>query len=200
MAKRIRTEVGSIEEIRRTFRQIDQLFLELRRLLAGSAAEIAQAQSLAYTPAVPNDWEDTDPATVVGALDRVAGGHSGVVLISATAPTTPANGQAWLDTLATGSPGTGVLAITTITADTTLTDSQTVVLCDATSGGFTVTLPAASSNSGRRYFVKKVDSSANVVTIDADGDDLIDDALTAALMAQYEAVLLVCDGSEWFIL
>lgn len=92
------------------------------------------------------------------------------------------------------------LAVTTITADTTLGTSHMVVLCDATTGGFTVTLPAASSSSGRRYFVKKVDSSANSVTIDADGDELIDDGLTAVLTAQYEAVLLVCDGVEWVIL
>ena len=92
------------------------------------------------------------------------------------------------------------LTVTTITADTTLATSQMVLLCDATSGAFTVTLPATASNSGRRYFIKKVDSSANSVTIDADGDELIDDALTAVLTAQYEAVLLVCDGSNWVIL
>lgn len=153
-----------------------------------------------YTPAVPDDWEDADPTTVVGGLDRIAGGHAGVCLVSDTEPTTPGNGQVWLDTDAAGSAGSGVLAVHTITADTTLTASRTVLLCDASTGAITVTLPAAGANAGRRYFVKKIDSSAFTVTIDGNVSETVDGDLTAVLTLQYEAVLIVCDGSNWHIL
>lgn len=153
----------------------------------------------AYTPLDLDDWEDADPTTKTGALDRMAGGHAGVVLISPTQPTTPGNGQAWLDTSATGSAGTGVLTVNTITASITLTTSQTVVLCDASTGPIIVTLPAASGSSGRQYIIKKIDSSAFSVTIDADGVELIDGDLTAVITSQYESVSIVCDGSNWHI-
>ncbi len=155
--------------------------------------------TLGYTPAVPDDWEDTDPTTVVGALDRTAGGHAGVALVSATEPTNPAVGQAWLDTSATGSADTRVWAITTITTDTTLTSSETVVKCDATSGTITVTLPAAASSSGTGYYIKKIDSTRNTVTIDANADELIDDGVTAVIKLQQESVLVVCDGTSWSV-
>ncbi len=153
-----------------------------------------------YTPADASDWEDTDPTTKTGALDRVADGRAGVALIAATAPTTPATGQVWLDTSATGAPGLGVLGIKTITADTTLTSSDTVVLCDASAGAITVTLPAAASHAGRHYYVKKIDSSANMVTIDGNADETIDGGLTAVLTVENEDVPVVCDGANWNIL
>jgi hypothetical protein len=168
--------------------------------LEGSGVLVDGSGNIVYTPAVPDDWEDTDPTTVVGALDRVAGGHAGVCLVSDTQPTTPGTGQVWLDTAATGTGGSGVLTVHTITADATLTASQTVILCDATTGAITVTLPAASANAGRRYFVKKIDSSANTVTIDGNASETIDGDLTATLSLQYEAVLVVCDSSNWHIL
>jgi hypothetical protein len=146
----------------------------------------------AYTPAVPDDWEDVDPTTVVGALDRVAGGHAGVCLISDTEPTTPAIGQVWLDTAATGTGGLGTLNYITITADLVLTISHTVVYCDATAGPIVVTVPAASSsNGGRLYAIVKIDSSANTVTIDGGFD--------AVLTVQDEAVPISSRGSDWHI-
>jgi hypothetical protein len=168
--------------------------------LENSGSTVADFAAAAYTPAVPDDWEDSDPTTVVGALDRAAGGHAGVCLISAVEPTTPGNGQVWLDTAATGSGGSGVLTVDTITADATLTASQTVILCDASTGAITVTLPAASANAGRRYFVKKIDSSVFTVTIDGNAFETVDGDLTGTLTLQYEAVLIVCDGSNWHVL
>jgi hypothetical protein len=70
---------------------------------------------------------------------------------------------------------------------------------NATSGAVTVTLPAASSNTGMRVCIKKTDSSANAVTIDGNGSETIDGAATKALTSQYDFSCLVCDGTEWFI-
>lgn len=153
----------------------------------------------AYTPADPDDWEDTDPTTKAGALDRMAGGHAGVVLISATPPATPAVGQLRLDTTASGSSGMGVVSTTTITTSTVLTTSHVEVGCDATSGPITVTLPAAAGNAGRLYFISKIDGTGNAVTIDGNGSETINGSLTKVLAAQYNAVILVCDGTGWRI-
>jgi hypothetical protein len=154
---------------------------------------------LAYTPAVADNWEDTDPANVVGGLDRIAGGHAGVALISGVEPTVPATGQMWLDTSATGSAGSGILTVNTITADLTLTTSHRFIRCDASSGPIVVTLPAAASNAGRKYCVKKIDPSVNPVTIDTNASETIDGDATAVIVSQYEEVSVVSDGSNWDI-
>lgn len=126
--------------------------------------------------------------------------NTGVAEVAASAPTTPAAGLIWLDTDAIGTGGLGILNVTTITVDATLTTSQTVVLCDASGGAITVTLPAASGNAGRHYHIKKIDSSGNAVTIEGDGSETIDGKTTQAIAVQYNSINIVCDGSEWHIL
>ncbi|MCX8478497.1 MAG: hypothetical protein ORN56_01760, partial [Chitinophagales bacterium] len=54
---------------------------------------------------------------------------------------------------------------TVITATTTLTENNTF-LCDNSSAAYTVTLPtASSSNAGKIILIRKIDESANVLTI-----------------------------------
>lgn len=89
------------------------------------------------------------------------------------------------------------LATKTTTYTTTASDG--VILCDATSAAFTVTLVTASGNSGLTQTLKKTDSSANVITIDANGSQTIDGSLSYALSAQYAWVTIVSNGSNWFI-
>jgi hypothetical protein len=72
-----------------------------------------------------------------------------------------------------------------------------LVLCNATSSGFTVTLPTAAV-SGTTVLVKKTDASANAVTV-AGGAALIDGAATFALANQYDAVSVVADGTNWWV-
>jgi hypothetical protein len=80
------------------------------------------------------------------------------------------------------------------------TASDHVVLCDASGGAFTVTLPAASGVAGIIYHVKKTDSSGSAVTIDGNAAETIDGDLTIDLTLQYESVMIVCDGSNWHII
>lgn len=74
-----------------------------------------------------------------------------------------------------------------------------VILCDATAAGFTLTLPFAGNNAGLLYRVKKIDSTANVVTI-ATGSGNIDGAATKSLTTQYASADIQCDGTNWFLL
>jgi len=78
--------------------------------------------------------------------------------------------------------------------------TDTVILCDATTAAFTVTLPTAVGNSGKLFFVKKTDAGGNAVTIDGNGAETIDGAATKALAAQYDSVTIVSDGTNWMIL
>ncbi|MEX0650269.1 MAG: hypothetical protein WD200_04660 [Candidatus Andersenbacteria bacterium] len=91
------------------------------------------------------------------------------------------------------------LKTATITGDTTLTTGYNVVLAN-NSSNITVTLPAASSVSGRVYQVKKVSSNANTVTIDGAGSDTIDGALSHVLYIQHDEMTLVSNGSTWNVL
>lgn len=142
------------------------------------------------TRALTGDWDNI--------TKRIR--NTGVSEVTGTAPTTPATGVVWLDTAATGTGSTGVLAVTTKTTTYTITTNDTVIICDATSGAFTVTLPTAVGNTGRRYFIKKIDVTVNAVTVDGDGTETIDDGLTAVLNTQYEAIGIVSDGTEWWII
>lgn len=73
-----------------------------------------------------------------------------------------------------------------------------VILCDASGGPVTVALPAVASSDGRLLRVKKTDASANAVSADGDGAELVDGLATFDLLVQYESVTLVCDGSQWW--
>lgn len=97
-------------------------------------------------------------------------------------------------------PHDWVAAITVADSPYTPAAEDAVILGDATGGVVTVSLPAASAQSGRRLSVKKIDASANKVTVVAAGGDLIDGAATEDLLAQYDAVTIVSDGvSAWYI-
>lgn len=85
------------------------------------------------------------------------------------------------------------------TANYTATKEDYVILCDASGGAFTVTLPVGLVEPGRSYHIKKTDSSANAVTIDAAGSETIDGDLTVGISAQYESLLLISDGSNWHV-
>lgn len=99
-----------------------------------------------------------------------------------------------------GGGGPSIGDIATISASTTLNSTYYTVLCNCTSGAITVTLPAAASNDGRVYNIKKIDSSANVVTIDANGSETIDDDTTLVIESQYTSVEIQSDGvSEWVV-
>ncbi|MHC5536649.1 hypothetical protein ACYOEI_00060 [Singulisphaera rosea] len=80
----------------------------------------------------------------------------------------------------------------------TVTTSDSVVLCDATSSAFTVTLLSASTvSTGRRFTIKKVDSSGNAITIATTSSQTIDGASTKSLSSQWSALTVVSDGSNW---
>mgnify|MGYP006919319024 CR=1 FL=1 len=82
----------------------------------------------------------------------------------------------------------------------TVLAGDVVILCDCTAGAITVNMPALTSL-GRVITVKKIDVSANFVTIDGDGAETIDGDATPDLTAQYQ-VKAMLDGSatDWSVI
>jgi hypothetical protein len=87
-----------------------------------------------------------------------------------------------------------------LAASATLDADDVVVAGTGGAGGITLTLPAVASSQYKTYQVVKVDAGAGAVTLDGDGSETINGATTYALSAQYDAVTIWCDGTEWFVL
>lgn len=89
-------------------------------------------------------------------------------------------------------------AATKSTSFTASTDLL-VYLCDATGGAIVATLPAATAN--QLYILKKIDTTANLVTLTPNGVETIDGAATYAISTPYLALTLIGKASTgWFIL
>lgn len=95
-------------------------------------------------------------------------------------------------------------AITTITGSFSPflmnVDTHDVLLVNATSSNVTVTLPPAADKIGKMFHFKKTDATGNVVTVTGNASENIDVANTRAITTQYEAISIVSDGSNWFII
>jgi len=82
----------------------------------------------------------------------------------------------------------------------TLTEAEGGVILVANTAARTYVLPAAATSSGLWYTFKKTSADAQIITIDANGAELIDGAATVATMdAQYDCITIVCDGTGWHV-
>lgn len=125
--------------------------------------------------------------------------NMGVAEVQTSAPADPAEGTLWLDTDAVGGAVPGIENITTVSSAVTLDSSHANVACDASGGAFTVTLPAIADNIGRRYRIKKIDASANAVTVDANGSETVETALTAVLASEGDSITIIPTSAGWWI-
>lgn len=73
--------------------------------------------------------------------------------------------------------------------------------CNATGGNIVATIPAGSGVPvGTLLYVKKVDASANLVTLQRTGGDTIDGSTTYVLSAQWQAVTLLATTTGWDVI
>ena len=87
---------------------------------------------------------------------------------------------------------------TTITSATTLDNTHNIILCNT--GSYTVTLPAASSNTNRVYTIKNIDTDGDNITIDGNASETIDGSTTYVLSTYNQTITIATDGSNWFII
>jgi hypothetical protein len=75
------------------------------------------------------------------------------------------------------------------------------ILIDASLGNRQVTVLSAIGNQGRILNVKKIDATANIVTLlPIVGGQTIDGAPTYVLTVQYQSVTIQSDNANWFII
>jgi hypothetical protein len=151
---------------------------------------------------------------VVGTADRIttnadsidiAANYAGQSSISTLGTVTIGSWNA--NTISTSFGGTGatnpgaaahnLLAITVVSANTTLNSNNGTVLVDATAALRTVTLPNA--NILQKYTIKKIDSSANTVVITPQVGNTVEGNATKVLSTQYETVNLISNGTTWYL-
>lgn len=86
-----------------------------------------------------------------------------------------------------------------VTATTTLTANDYVLLCDPAGGAITVNLPAVATTQPGRLFWIRTTGTTNAVTIDGNASETIDGATTKSLASgAIHAVKIVSDGTAWF--
>lgn len=128
------------------------------------------------------------------ASPNVASGVSPVYYETDTTNTFLWTGSAW--TQINGGGGAATLSVASKTTTYTITSSDDVILGDATSAGFTVSLPTAVGWT-KRITIKKIDSSTNAVTVGTTGGETIDGNSTRLLKAQLSSVTLISDNANW---
>lgn len=83
------------------------------------------------------------------------------------------------------------------TANYTANAFDEVILGNANSAAITITLPTAVGRTDP-ITVKKIDFSQNFVTVDANGSQTIDGALTFVLRVPWESITMVPQGGNWY--
>lgn len=129
-------------------------------------------------------------------VDKLAAVAAGQVLVSAGTGTAPA----WSSSLSISALKLGT--VTKAFADTGYTASSTdfSIMWNAVGGACVQNLPAA-TGTGRVLEIKKVDASANLVTVTTNGGELLDGFTTQTLTAQWEAITIQDTASGvWHIL
>lgn len=116
-----------------------------------------------------------------------------------------------LDNLINNGPGNNFLAddgsyksashrsITTKTSNYTAAGIDDVILIDTSSTNVTITLPLAADNEGKVFTLKSI-SNLNIATIATTGSDEIDNDPSNMILDYVESIIVVSDGSNWWII
>lgn len=169
--------------------------LEYKSLVAGGGISlIASAGSIVLG----------NTASSVGSVLTTKGDLLGYSTVSARIPAgTDTQGVVYDSTQSTGirTAWGNLFGITASSTSLTLTSAaSSVQLIDATSGALVVTLPSASTCLNKVFVVKKTDSSTNHVTVTAAGAATIDGSATFVLKKRYDALMIMSDATNWWIL
>ena len=161
-------------------------------------ADVATATFKGRTTAGTGDPEDLTATQATALLNTFTSALKGLVPASSggTANFLRADG-----TFA-APPSAGGYTVDSRTASYTETATSGEKLVKLTQGGgaspLTVTLPTAVGNTATLHF-KLMDAPGAGVTLDGNGSQTIDGALTKALTTQYQSVTIFSDNANWLI-
>ena len=91
-------------------------------------------------------------------------------------------------------------AYRSVTASGNVVSGDYLIIADATAGAITMTLPTAALVPGRIYAFKRINAGANAVIIDGYASQTIDGNLTHTMTPQWNSLVIMTNGVEWFIL
>jgi hypothetical protein len=161
------------------------------------------------TAALMNTYVRDNQTALVGGYMEIASQAAGDVLYASSSTAlarlgadsgkflkSGASAVSWdtITTVVTVLSKTAAYVVTTGDAGTDAT-----ILCDPAGGAFTITLYAASGNSGRRIKVVKTTSNALAVLVDGNGSETINGIPGQYLYGQWDYLSLICDGSNWAV-
>lgn len=87
----------------------------------------------------------------------------------------------------------------TYSAAASIPTTSDVVLANALSAAFTLTLPSATSVADKVITIKKTDTSVNLVTVAGLGSQTIDGASTFVLQVKNDSIQVQASGGNWVI-
>ena len=175
--------IGVVTQAFNTGSTGDVMIAGLNKTLATSGWAVGDALYLSTTAGDLTNTKPTDGMVQeIGTVTQVGGAFSGRIQIHVRPPITPKT-----------------RTVVEKSGAYTLTVFDEVVLADASGGAFTLTLPTAASASGQSFTIKKIDTSANAVTVDGDSAETIDGSTTAVLASAYDAIQIISDGTEYWI-
>lgn len=120
-------------------------------------------------------------------------GSGGIVPANSSMQTSGLAGQPWATTFTKGF----ACAISTKSAAYSMTAQDCTILCNASAGAVTITLPATVT--ANKYSVKKIDASANYCTVSGGGHNIDGEAMIL-LSTQYADTQIQGDQMQWWIL
>jgi hypothetical protein len=132
-----------------------------------------------------------------------AANKSGLTFTNLTSASPVTAGAVTLGVLGTGEVVTmasaAAPAIATKTADYTAVATDETLLVDASGGARTITLPVAPAT-GKKYYIKKIDASANAVNVTINGSITIDGLTTLSGTSAWQGWLIQFNGTNWYII
>jgi len=88
----------------------------------------------------------------------------------------------------------------TVTTSGNVLSGDYLLVCNATAGSFTMTLPPAAMVAGRIYVFKRINAGVNTITVDAYGAETIDGVANHVLSPQWNSITIISNGITWYII
>jgi hypothetical protein len=88
--------------------------------------------------------------------------------------------------------------VTLTVASTTLTNSNSTVLCDVPTGGMTLILPSASSSLGKKLIIRKIDNDTDVLTFSPALN--YSTSQTISTLSALKTYTIQSNGTGWWII
>lgn len=91
-------------------------------------------------------------------------------------------------------------SVSTKSSNSTILNTEHVILGNAAAGQITLTLPSMSLAANQQYIIKKIDSTTNKVILSGSGNETIDGLSGYSINTQYQSISVVTDGTTgWYL-